>query len=87
MQEKHYEVAIIGGGVSGGSLFYELAKFTNVKDIVLIEKYEGLSTLNSKATANSQTLHNGDIETNYIIKSSLKWNYICVSYFVLSSQL
>jgi malate dehydrogenase (quinone) len=67
MTIKHYEVLIVGGGISGSALFYELAKYTSVKSIGLLEKYEALSTLNSKATSNSQTIHIGDIETNYTL--------------------
>lgn len=66
----HYQVAIIGGGVSGTALFYELAKYTNAKSLCLLEKYEALSTLNSKATSNSQTIHTGDIETNYTLEKA-----------------
>jgi malate dehydrogenase (quinone) len=65
MNEKHYEVAIIGGGISGAALFFELAKYSDVNNICLLEKYEDLATLNSKGTSNSQTIHVGDIETNY----------------------
>ncbi|HIP29624.1 MAG TPA: FAD-dependent oxidoreductase [Sulfurospirillum arcachonense] len=65
MANKHYEVLVVGGGISGASLFYELAKYTDVKSIALLEKYEALATLNSKGTSNSQTIHCGDIETNY----------------------
>ena len=72
MKEKHYEVVIIGGGISGGALLYELARYTDVKSIALIEKYSGLATLNSKGTANSQTIHCGDIETNYTFEKAQK---------------
>ena len=48
MANKHYEVLVIGGGISGAALFYELAKYTDVKSIALLEKYDGLATLNSK---------------------------------------
>ena len=65
MKEKHYEVVVIGGGISGGAALYTLAQYTDVKSMAIIEKYEGLATLNSKGTANSQTIHCGDIETNY----------------------
>ncbi|MGM0518024.1 MAG: FAD-dependent oxidoreductase [Campylobacterota bacterium] len=65
MNEKHYEVAIVGGGISGAALFFELAKYSNVNSICMLEKYEDLATLNSKGTSNSQTIHVGDIETNY----------------------
>ncbi len=67
MTKNHYEVIIIGGGVSGASLFYELANYTNLKKIALLEKYEGIAKLNSKGTSNSQTIHCGDIETNYTL--------------------
>nr|WP_314869727.1 FAD-dependent oxidoreductase [uncultured Campylobacter sp.] len=65
MQEKHYDVIIIGGGITGSALAYVLAEFSGIENIALLEKYEGLATLNSKASANSQTIHCGDIETNY----------------------
>lgn len=67
MNENHYEVIVVGGGISGAALFYELAKYTDVKKIALLEKYDALSTLNSKGTSNSQTIHCGDIETNYTL--------------------
>ena len=38
---KH-DVIIIGGGVSGTALLYTLSKYTNLKNIGLIEKYSDL---------------------------------------------
>lgn len=70
MNEKHYEVVIVGGGISGAALFFELAKYSSAKNICLLEKYEGLATLNSKGTSNSQTIHVGDIETNYTFEKA-----------------
>ncbi|WP_177386744.1 FAD-dependent oxidoreductase [uncultured Campylobacter sp.] len=70
MQEKHYEVIIIGGGITGSALAYVLAEFSGIKNIALLEKYEGLATLNSKASANSQTIHCGEIETNYDLQKA-----------------
>ena len=70
MNNKHYDVLIVGGGISGTALFYELAKYTDVKSICILEKYEALSTLNSKGTSNSQTIHIGDIETNYTLEKA-----------------
>ena len=67
MNEKHYEVVIVGGGISGAALFYELAKYSTATKICLLEKYEDLATLNSKGTSNSQTIHVGYIETNYTL--------------------
>ena len=72
MQEKHYEVIIIGGGITGSALAYVLAEFSGIKNIALLEKYEGLATLNSKASANSQTIHCGDIETNYDLQKAIE---------------
>lgn len=72
MEEKHYEVVVIGGGITGAALLYELARYTDIKNIALVEKYEGIATLNSKGTANSQTIHCGDIETNYTFKKAKK---------------
>lgn len=68
---KH-EILIVGGGVSGTALLYSLCKYTNVKDIGLIEKYDNFGLVNSAATMNSQTLHFGDIETNYTLEKARK---------------
>lgn len=72
MTGQLYDVVIIGGGVTGTALLYALAKFTDLKRVALIEKYDGLATVNSKATNNSQTIHCGDIETNYTLEKALK---------------
>ncbi|MBE0666961.1 MAG: FAD-dependent oxidoreductase [Bacteroidales bacterium] len=68
---KH-DVIIIGGGVSGTSLLYTLSKYSNVKNIGLIEKYSDFGLVNSSPRMNSQTLHFGDIETNYTIEKARK---------------
>ena len=60
-----YDVLIIGGGVSGTALLYQLARFTDLKRVILLEKYSDVATVNSHGRNNSQTLHCGDIETNY----------------------
>ena len=67
---KKYEVAIIGGGISGAALAYELSRYTDVKEIAVIEKYGSVGLVNSKGTSNSQTIHVGDIETNYTIEKA-----------------
>jgi malate dehydrogenase (quinone) len=72
MAEHIHQVAIIGGGVSGTALLYMLAKYTDVDDIVLIEKYDGVAKVNSSGRHNSQTLHCGDIETNYTLEKASK---------------
>lgn len=70
MKEQHYEVVVIGGGISGAAALFTLAQYTDIKSMAIIEKYHGLSTLNSKGTANSQTIHCGDIETNYTFEKA-----------------
>jgi malate dehydrogenase (quinone) len=62
-----YEVLIVGGGVVGTALLYTLSKYTDIKSIGLIEKYSDFGLVNSASYNNSQTLHFGDIETNYSI--------------------
>jgi malate dehydrogenase (quinone) len=62
-----YEVLIVGGGVVGTALLYTLSKYTDIRNIGLIEKYSDFGLVNSASYNNSQTLHFGDIETNYSI--------------------
>lgn len=66
------DVIIIGGGVSGTALLYTLCKYTNLKNIGLIEKYSDYGIVNSSPRMNSQTLHFGDIETNYTYEKAKK---------------
>jgi malate dehydrogenase (quinone) len=61
----NYDVLIVGGGVVGTALLYTLSKYTDIKKIGLIEKYSDFGLVNSASYNNSQTLHFGDIETNY----------------------
>ena len=68
MEKAHiHDVIIIGGGVSGTALLYLLAEYTDINDIVLFEKYGTIASVNSHGRNNSQTLHCGDIETNYTL--------------------
>lgn len=69
-----YEVAIIGAGVSGTALLYSLSKYTNINRIALLEKNPEVALVNSHRTSNSQTLHFGDIETNYTLEKAKKVN-------------
>ncbi|MFH1322075.1 MAG: FAD-dependent oxidoreductase [Bacteroidota bacterium] len=68
---KH-DVIIVGGGVSGTALLYTISKYTDVKNIGLIEKYAGFGLVSSSAIMNSQTLHLGEIETNYTLEKARK---------------
>ena len=72
--DRFYDVLIVGGGVSGCALLYTLCRYTNVENILLLEKYNGLAEVNSRHTHNSQTLHFGDIETNYRLAKAQKVN-------------
>jgi malate dehydrogenase (quinone) len=74
MANQMYDVVIVGGGVAGAALLYAIAKFTDLKQVALLEKYDGVATVNSKATNNSQTIHCGDIETNYSLEKAIKVN-------------
>ncbi len=60
-----YDVAIIGAGVTGTALLHVLTRYTDVESVAVLERYAAPAQVNSKSTANSQTLHFGDIETNY----------------------
>lgn len=72
MSTNRYDLLIIGGGVSGSALLYLAARYTNIKHIGLIEKYAAPARVNSLSSNNSQTLHCGDIETNYTLEKALK---------------
>ncbi len=67
---EEYEVIIVGGGITGASLLYLLSRYSAVRSILLVEKYGDLAQLNSNSSNNAQTLHFGDIETNYSIEQS-----------------
>ncbi len=69
-----YDVVIVGGGVCGTALLYSLSNYTNLGKIALIEKNAEVALVNSKQSSNSQTLHFGDIETNYSLEKATKVN-------------
>lgn len=70
--DDRFDVAIIGGGISGCAAFYILSEYTDVKKVVIIEKCDKLATISSNAKANSQTIHDGSIETNYSVTKASK---------------
>ncbi len=72
MQNRDYDVIIIGAGITGTALTYVLSKYTDIKNICIFEKYDTIAPLNSNATSNSQTLHCGDIETNYTLEKAVQ---------------
>jgi malate dehydrogenase (quinone) len=69
-ETPEFEVLIVGGGVVGTALLYTLSKYTDIKNVGLIEKYSDFGLVNSASYNNSQTLHFGDIETNYSIEKA-----------------
>lgn len=72
MEARQYDVMIVGGGISGCALLYLLARYTDIKNIALVEKYGSIASLNTHGRNNSQTLHCGDIETNYTLEKARK---------------
>ncbi len=74
MENKIHDVVIVGGGVIGTALMFVLSKYTNVNDVCLIEKAGDVGELVSNSKGNSQTLHFGDIETNYTLEKATQVN-------------
>jgi malate dehydrogenase (quinone) len=72
MQDSQYDLLIIGAGVSGSALFYLATQYSDIQRIGIIEKYAAPARVNSLSSNNSQTLHCGDIETNYTLEKALK---------------
>jgi malate dehydrogenase (quinone) len=72
MTHSQYDLMIIGAGVSGSALLYLATRYTDIQHIGLIEKYAAPARVNSLSSNNSQTLHCGDIETNYTLDKALK---------------
>lgn len=70
--QNDFEVIIIGAGVTGSALAYTLSQFSNIKRIAILDKYNAIAAVNSNSKYNSQTLHNGDIETNYTLEKAVK---------------
>ncbi len=67
-----FDVAIIGGGISGCAAFYTLSEYTDIKKIALLEKCDKLANISSSSKGNSQTIHDGSIETNYTAMKAAK---------------
>lgn len=72
MSTNQYDLLIIGCGVSGSALLYLASKYSNIQQIGVLEKYAAPARVNSLSSNNSQTLHCGDIETNYTLDKALK---------------
>jgi len=67
-----FDLLIVGGGVTGSALLYLTSKYTNIQHVGMLEKYAAPARVNSLHSNNSQTLHCGDIETNYSLDKALK---------------
>ena len=70
MDNRDYDLIIVGGGITGAAVLYAVSSYTNISRVLLVEKYEDIATLNSNSRSNSQTLHFGDVETNYTLKKA-----------------
>ncbi len=66
-----YDLVIVGAGVSGAAQFFVAGKYSNINKVLLLDKEASSGCVNSLATSNSQTLHEGDIETNYTIEKAI----------------
>jgi malate dehydrogenase (quinone) len=66
------DVLIVGGGVCGTALLFVLARYTGLRHLTLVERQDRLAQVNSRSSSNSQTIHCGDIETNYTLEKALK---------------
>lgn len=72
---KKYNIAILGGGVTGSAIFYALSRYSDLKSIALVEKCSAVGQINSRENNNSQTLHFGDIEANYSFEKAKTTNH------------
>ncbi len=68
--DDYYDLIIIGAGITGTALSYIASSYSAMAKILVIEKYGKVAPLNSDSTNNSQTLHFGDIETNYTLEEA-----------------
>jgi malate dehydrogenase (quinone) len=66
------DVLIVGGGVCGTALLFVLARYSSLRHLTLVERRPKLAQVNSRSSSNSQTIHCGDIETNYTLEKALK---------------
>ena len=62
MKNRHFNVAIVGAGISGAATAKVVAQYTNTKSIALFETAKKAGMLNSNSKNNSQTLHDGSTE-------------------------
>ena len=65
-----YDCLVVGAGVTGTALLYQLARFTDLKRLCLVEQCDSVAQVNSHAHNNSQTIHCGDLETSYNLEKA-----------------
>ena len=66
------DVAIVGAGDTGTAVAKVLSRDSNVSDVIVVEKYSHVATVNSHPRNNAQTSHEGDTETNYPVEHALE---------------
>lgn len=69
---RKYKVICVGAGVSGTAYCYGLFRYTNIRDVLLLEKRSWVAQVNSHPLNNAQTRHCGDTETNYDLPHALQ---------------
>lgn len=62
MKQRHFDVAIVGAGISGAATAKVVAQYTSTGSIALFEVASRPGQLNSNSKNNSQTLHDGSTE-------------------------
>ncbi|MBR7118210.1 MAG: FAD-dependent oxidoreductase [Helicobacteraceae bacterium] len=87
--KNDFDVVIIGGGVSGCATFYTLNEYTDIGKIALLDKCDKLASISSSSKGNSQTIHDGSIETNYTSAKAAKVKIAAdkVKHYALSKGL
>ena len=72
MNTKKFDVVIVGAGVSGAAVARIIAEYTNVEQMLVLEKYAQPGEVNSHPMNNAQTSHDGGTETNYSLSHALE---------------
>lgn len=72
MQNRTYDLVIVGAGVTGTALLHVLTRYSDVGRIALIEANDNVAEVNSHPRNNAQTSHDGGTETNYGLEHALE---------------
>jgi malate dehydrogenase (quinone) len=72
MRTRETDLVIVGAGVTGTALTYILARYSNVLNVIVLEKNPGPAQVNSSPLNNAQTSHDGGTETNYSLAHALE---------------